>query len=58
MADTTISLKNVEDLRAEAARSRIVNAAITHLENDRGVKLGSADARIDWSLDFTLHIRL
>ena len=58
MSDTKISLKNLDDLRDEAARTRIVNAAITHIENDRGVKLGSADARIDWSLDFTLHIKL
>jgi hypothetical protein len=58
MADTKISLKNVDELRAESARSRIVTAAITHLENDRGIRLGSSDLRIEWSLDFTLHIKL
>jgi hypothetical protein len=58
MADTKISLKNIDELRAESARSRIVTAAITHLENDRGIQLGTADARISWSLDFTLHIQL
>jgi hypothetical protein len=58
MADTKISIKNVDELRAEAGRSRIVTAAITHLENDRGVRLGSADAKFEWGLDFTLHIQL
>jgi hypothetical protein len=58
MSDTKISLKNLDELRAESARSRIVSAAITHLEHDRGIHLGSADAKISWSLDFTLHISL
>ncbi len=58
MADTTISLKNIEDLRAESARSRIVSAAIAHLEEDRGVKLGAVERAISWSLDFTLHVSL
>jgi hypothetical protein len=56
MADTKLSLKNLEELRAESARSRIISAAIAHIEQDQGIKLGSADARLSWSRDFTLHI--
>lgn len=58
MADTKIALKDIEELRAESARSRIVSAAINHLEQDRGIRLGSADAKFSWGLDFTLHIGL
>jgi len=53
---TTISAKTISDLRAEAGRSRIVDAAVTHLEKDRGINLGAANAALSWGLDFTLHI--
>lgn len=59
MSDNKISIvaKNFDDLRNESARHRIVQAAIDHLEKDRGVNLGRIDlAGLSWGLDFTLHI--
>ncbi|MBN8889078.1 MAG: hypothetical protein ABS99_08920 [Acetobacteraceae bacterium SCN 69-10] len=53
---TTISAKNIAELRAESGRSRIVDAAVLHLEKDRGINLGTANAALSWGLDFTLHI--
>ena len=55
-AKTTISAKTIGDLRAEAGRSRIVDAAVAHLTQDRGINLGTASAALSWGLDFTLHI--
>ena len=57
--NTKLAIKSIDDLRTEAGRSRIVTAAISHLEEDRGLKLSDPKTRsISWSLDFTLHISL
>ena len=56
--DIRISAQTVEDLRSETGRSRIVNAAVGYLAQDRGINLATAASGFDWSLDFTLHIHL
>jgi hypothetical protein len=53
---TTISAKTISALRNEAGRSRIIDAAVAHLQNDRGISLANADKALSWGLDFTLHI--
>lgn len=53
---TTISAKNLADLRAESGRARIIEAAVAHMEKDQGINLGTANAAMSWGLDFTLHI--
>jgi hypothetical protein len=61
MADSKVSIiaKNFDDLKIESARHRIVQAAIDHIELDRGMSLGKLDVNaVSWGLDFTLHVSL